>query len=485
MKTSVWLVILLLAGNCIAAVTNPVSVLSFGAVCDGVNNDGPAIQAAINSVMSNSPSGGYITFPVGVCQCNAPLVMGAGVWLEGQGPDATILRPGPGVSSLLIITGGLSGVLSMQLANQGSYGANAITVSKPYDNTSVTIRGNFFTNWSRAVYWTNGDVAVIEKNYFKKNDYHIYCQQLINGLISGNYFLRGNGVTLDVGPHLDNEGVIVDGNTILAATTRNGVPASGLLIYQAQEVQISHNIIDQIGYDGLSMNATRGSVLFVKSSHNWYGPYGTNGYYGIVGTGGVRQFESDHDTFVGWPQAGIYSFGFTNGPNVEWRIASPFFNYITPSYRDIQIDYSVDVVITAPVFSSTNATLVINSTNFPAGPTSGRVDGGKWPTVRGNPVVPNIAPGSAFLIGRQSTGLVTVNSGTATIPGGSTSVAVTHGLWAGPSLSDIVLTPANKPTNTPGLLWVSGINQTQFTVNCASDPGSSGLTFGWKADISR
>jgi hypothetical protein len=476
MRTLVCLVVLLLAGDCAAAViTNPVSVLSFGAVCNGVHNDGPAIQAAIDAVMSNSPGGGHVTFPVGVCQCNASLVLGPGVWLEGQGPDASILRPGASVSSLLIITGGLSGVMSMQLANQNTNGLNAITVSKPYDNASVTIQGNLFTNWWRAVNWTNGDVAIIEKNYFKRNDNHVYCQQLINGRISGNYFLRGNGVTLDVGSKLDNEGVTIDDNFILAAATINGVLCSGIIINQAQEVHISNNIIDQIGYDGLSMDATRGSVLFVKSSHNWYGPYGTNGQYGIIGIGGVRQFESDHDTFVAWPQAAIYSFGFINGPNVEWRITNPMFNYIAPSYRDIQVDDTVDVVITGPVFSSTNANLIINSTNFPAGPTSGRVDGGKWT------MLPNIAPGSAFLIGRQSTGLVTVNSGTATIPGGSTSVAVTHGLWAAPSPSDIVVTPIN----TPGLLWVSSINQTRFTVNCANNPGSSGLTFGWKADISR
>jgi Pectate lyase superfamily protein len=480
MRTPVCLVVLLLAGNCVAAViTNPVSVLSFGAVCNGVNNDGPAIQAAINAVMSNSPSGGYVTFPVGVCQCNAPLVMGPGVWLEGQGPDATILRPGTSVSSLLIITGGLSGVLSMQLANQNSYGVNAITVSKPYDNASVTIRGNFLIYWSRAVNWTNGDVAVIEKNYFKKNDCHIYCQQLINGLISDNYFLRGNGVTLDVGPKLDNEGVTIDDNIILAAATTNGVLCSGIMVNQAMEVHISNNIIDQTGRDGLSMDATRGSVLFVKSSHNWYGPYGTNGQFGIVGTAGVRQFESDHDTFSGWPIAGIYSFGFTNAPNVEWRIDSPFFNYTAPNYRDIQVDCSVDVVISAPVFSSPSANLIINNANFPAGPTSGRVDGGRWTKL------PNIAPGSAFLIGRQSTGLATVNSGTATIPSGNTSVAVTHGLWNAPSPADIAVTPTDKPTNMPGLLWVSSINQTQFTVNCANNPGTGGLSFAWKADISR
>jgi hypothetical protein len=475
MRTMLCLVVLLLAGDCTAAVTNPVSVLSFGAVCNGVHDDGPAIQAAINAVMANSPSGGYVTFPVGVCQCNAPLVMGAGVWLEGQGPDASILRPGARLSSLLIITGGLSGVVSMQFANQNTNGLNAITVSKPYDNNSVTIQGNLFTNWWRAVNWTNGDVAVIERNFFKRNDNHIYCQQLINGLISGNYFLRGNGVTLDVGPKMDNEGVTIDDNSILAATTINGVLCSGIMINQAMEVHISNNIIDQIGRDGLSMDAARASVLFVKSSHNWYGPYGTNGQFGIVGTAGVRQFESDHDTFSGWPVAGIYSFGFTNAPNVEWRINSPFFNYTAPNYRDIQIDYTVDVAISAPIFSSTNANLIINSTNFPAGPTSGRVDGGRWTKL------PNIAPGSAFLIGRQSTGLATVNSGTATIPNGNTSVAVTHGLWTAPSLSDIAVTPGS----VPGSLWVSNIDQTQFTVNCSTNPGPSGLVFGWKADISR
>ena len=86
---------------------------------------------------------------------------------------------------------------------------------------------------------------------------------------------------------------------------------------------------------------------------------------------------------------------------------------------------------------------------------------------------------------RACKGPTTFNQGTGTITNGNTSVTVTHGLSFAPHIpinptaQDFTVTPTNNPDNAPGHIWVSNVTATQFTVNCASDPGASGLTFAW------
>jgi hypothetical protein len=80
---------------------------------------------------------------------------------------------------------------------------------------------------------------------------------------------------------------------------------------------------------------------------------------------------------------------------------------------------------------------------------------------------------------------VLVNTGTATIPSGSTSIAVTHSLIATPTADQIRLVPTENPTNDPGNIWVSSIGATQFTVNCRADPGASNYDIAWRAELDR
>lgn len=69
-------------------------------------------------------------------------------------------------------------------------------------------------------------------------------------------------------------------------------------------------------------------------------------------------------------------------------------------------------------------------------------------------------------------------SGQATVASGTTSVTVTHGLGATPTLQQIHITLGNSPTNNIGTPYVTNIGATTFDINCA-DPGASGATFGW------
>jgi hypothetical protein len=68
------------------------------------------------------------------------------------------------------------------------------------------------------------------------------------------------------------------------------------------------------------------------------------------------------------------------------------------------------------------------------------------------------------------------NSGVATIPANSTSVTVNHGLACTPE--KVMITPLSQPS---GSIWVSGINNTSFTIN-TSTPPSTDLPVAWYAE---
>ncbi len=86
---------------------------------------------------------------------------------------------------------------------------------------------------------------------------------------------------------------------------------------------------------------------------------------------------------------------------------------------------------------------------------------------------------------RDNIDYITENSGNATITSGSTSVVVTHGLSRQPTAQEIKITATANSTNPVGLVWVSNITSTQFTVNVAANPGASNFDFGWQALITR
>jgi hypothetical protein len=67
-------------------------------------------------------------------------------------------------------------------------------------------------------------------------------------------------------------------------------------------------------------------------------------------------------------------------------------------------------------------------------------------------------------------------TGAATIPAGSTSVTVTHGLLAAPSR--VLVTP----TANIGAVWVESITSTSFTIRCSTAPATS-TTVYWYAEL--
>lgn len=80
-------------------------------------------------------------------------------------------------------------------------------------------------------------------------------------------------------------------------------------------------------------------------------------------------------------------------------------------------------------------------------------------------------------------GWTTEASGTGTINSGATTAVITHGLSVTPTAKNISITMTENPSNDIGLIWVSAITSTQFTVNVRADPGASNLDFSWHAMV--
>lgn len=82
---------------------------------------------------------------------------------------------------------------------------------------------------------------------------------------------------------------------------------------------------------------------------------------------------------------------------------------------------------------------------------------------------------------RNNVGWVTEAKGTSKIDSGATTVNVTHGLSATPTVINVTFAEAGS--NDYGRWWISSAGATTFTVNVSSDPGASNLDFWWEAKV--
>lgn len=78
----------------------------------------------------------------------------------------------------------------------------------------------------------------------------------------------------------------------------------------------------------------------------------------------------------------------------------------------------------------------------------------------------------------QNAGYITENSGTATMPSGSTLISVTHGLSVTPTADKIKLTPTNNLGNATKY-WIGSTSSSTFQIYVDINPAGSGATFAW------
>jgi hypothetical protein len=81
----------------------------------------------------------------------------------------------------------------------------------------------------------------------------------------------------------------------------------------------------------------------------------------------------------------------------------------------------------------------------------------------------------------KNVGWTTESSGTTSIITGNTSVTVSHGLSATPTLQQISVTPQSS-LGSAASWWISNATSSLFTINTNANPGQT-VTFGWNANI--
>jgi hypothetical protein len=264
---------------------------------------------------------------------------------------------------------------------------------------------------------------------------------LENVIVSGNQIYNGC-ISIDSTGGTDIKGIIIDHNTIM---TIIGYP--GLLVKidstgDINDVAISNNIFD--GYSGSHFFRTEidgdGSLKHVvvsdniiRSCHRMITVERTSG------TGVAEYFN-----VTGNMCHPIASFFITDGAYTsKIRITDNYImsgTYFTHGALD-------DVTIMSNYIGSTNKT---------------------------NASITN-------LIQRNNAGLITENSGTATLVNGQTSIAVAHGLAVTPVAGDIVVTPIEAWGNMTQF-YIGNYTATHFTVYANINPGQD-VDFAWRAIV--
>jgi len=79
----------------------------------------------------------------------------------------------------------------------------------------------------------------------------------------------------------------------------------------------------------------------------------------------------------------------------------------------------------------------------------------------------------------KNVGYITEQSGTATIPSGSTSIAVSYSMNITPTAENVVITPTNS-MGSATKFWLSSLSSAGLTISVDTDPGATTATFSYK-----
>jgi nitrous oxidase accessory protein NosD len=178
--------------------SNSVNVRDYGATGNGVTDDGPYIQNAINAA---TPSGAGVFFPAGTYLFASSLVFN-GLAVTGVGPTSTLLAANS--SAQVVLTGTGPSIQYMQISTQGltttSLGACNVyavhAVSFTVSNNTITQGGGF---WGVSTYFSS--IGAINSNYFNgdgsTSDTGVYTSFTTNCSVNSNVFQNeGTGVYL-------------------------------------------------------------------------------------------------------------------------------------------------------------------------------------------------------------------------------------------------------------------------------------------------
>ena len=414
------------------------------------------IQEAINYVYNSG--GGIVRIRRGNYNISQSITMLSGIIVKGEGYLMSLAEPHPPeeetpISGTIINANGVDAFIGNNIT---SGGIRDLAIKYP-------ARGIAFgaTNTLGCAYFHIKNVMIYQpsvRGIEVTNFQYLRIDQL--------YILNVPGGTSAIAPgawfkndHNNWDG----GNSVFTDIfIRGGAQADGVITFEADNHGLS--LIDVIRPQ-VNMWGSNGVGANVKYLNN------TNGNMGAIN---------------------IYGGDFEGGAKYAVELIGAINNYINITYTDAT--YSVYLANNSYGVSSRFNTItgiigkIYNTSaweNFVISPYPGFkiASGGIYGlVVQTNPVTGSTRP--TLLVGTRA--IYTSNNisirgpgknfGTATIPSGSTSVTVNHGLTCTPSVVNV--TPLAQPS---GNLWVSNITSTSFTINISTAP-STNLPIAWLAE---
>jgi hypothetical protein len=223
--------------------------LSVHAVGNGANNDGPAIQDAIN--IASAAGGGVVYLPAGTFALMATsgpaLVMANNVVIQGAGQSNTELSYGygtPGSTFWAILFYGVSkcGLCDLSVVNQDQGGA--WTTSQGSIATGSTCSELFMARVAinlgaaQQMFWS-GDRVVVENSTLTATYTIMTIGGSTNFRVFGNTFTQMLGVNLDMSSVGGNQGVVE--NNAFRLNANNGAVVSGN-VRHGMAIAFTHNL---------------------------------------------------------------------------------------------------------------------------------------------------------------------------------------------------------------------------------------------------
>jgi Ca2+-binding RTX toxin-like protein len=323
---------------------NIYDVRDFGARGDGVTDDTAAIQAAIDAASANEgsrvylPGSTYLVSPSDAAD-GGGLALKSGVFLQGDGISATVIRMAPGVADVpgvVRVVGGFVGArdLTIDGGGQGASGQVDGWVSGPNDDVFLDgvavshasgygfdLRGTDNTfNLVNCVARSNGLDGVIsdgqENSYVhdsvaaNNNGNGFNITGAIEVLDSDAYGNRQAGMLFQEGAEPNTTNIRVDGG-VMHDNGGDGVEMTSVSGYSVNGVESYANV----GY-GIDNNSSRnGSITYNQVHGNALDPEGGAIEIDVQGWDQVASVTAENVTVMG----NIV----TGGPNSFYGIVEP------------------------------------------------------------------------------------------------------------------------------------------------------------------
>lgn len=431
-------------------------------VCTGTN-DGATISTAIAALPS---AGGIVQLTDGIFNVTAASInLRSNLYLKGTGGDGTVIKLINSANGRMLDNGAVA--MSNLTFDSIVWDGNGVNQADQVTRDGLSML--FLTNL------TNYQLL----NCTLRNGRHGAASRIYgcsNVLFMGNKFLN-NGVSgaafqCDHSYAGDTTYYRVMGNYYDTATDTG----------TAQ---------DGVTYSTVTGNVYKNNVLgvSVSASSDTSSAYNTVANNVIVGTNSAVALSSGIK---------VSCFGSAGSGNMTDVVLSG--NVISACDRAMWIEQVDRIVVAGNVLSDAAGTnkqllllstlgvindIVINNNLFYNTTNRGISFSGSTvnnPTIMSNHIVSVTTPigGTvpASVMIRNNRGYVTEANGTATVASGTTSVAVTHGLSATPTIGQITAT-ANNNLGSATKYWVSSPTSTTFTINTDVDPGVATATFAW------